>query len=63
MDFLMSKMNIKLLRTELNLTQIEFSQKLGIAQPQLSKWEVHGAPHYFENLAKMYLTQIKSNKQ
>ncbi len=48
-------MNIKKLRKRLDLTQVEFSKILGIHQPQLSKWENHGAPEYFEKLAGMYL--------
>ena len=48
-------MNIKKLRTELNLTQVQFAELLGTTQMTVSTWENGKCPEYIEALAELAL--------
>ena len=48
-------MNIKLLRKQLGLTQVEFANLLGTTQITVSAWENGKCPAYIEKLAEMAL--------
>ena len=48
-------MNIKALRKNLRLTQIEFAELLGTTQMTISTWENGKCPEYIDRLAEMAL--------
>ena len=48
-------MNIKILRTELGLTQVEFAKLLGTTQMTISTWENGKCPDYINKLAELAL--------
>ena len=48
-------MNIKLLRKQLQLTQVEFAELLGTTQITISAWENGKCPDYIEKLAGLAL--------
>ena len=49
-------MNIKKLRTQLNLTQVQFAELLGTTQMTVSTWENGKCPQYIESLAELALS-------
>ena len=49
-------MNIKKLRTQLNLTQVQFAELLGTTQMTVSTWENGKCPEYIESLAELALS-------
>ena len=51
-------MNIKLLRTKLGLSQVEFAKLLGTTQMTVSTWENGKCPQYIESLAELALNGI-----
>ena len=51
-------MNIKKLRIQLNLTQVQFAELLGTTQMTVSTWENGRCPEYIEALAKLALNGI-----
>ena len=48
-------MNIKILRKELGLTQVEFAELLGTTQMTISTWENGKCPDYINKLAELAL--------
>ena len=48
-------MNIKILRKELGLTQVEFAKLLGTTQMTISTWENGKCPDYINKLAELAL--------
>ena len=51
-------MNIKKLRTQLKLTQVQFAELLGTTQMTVSTWENGKCPQYIESLAELALNGI-----
>ena len=49
--------NIKTLRKELGLTQVQFAELLGTTQITVSAWENGKCPAYIEKLAELVLTR------
>jgi len=48
-------MSIKKLRTQLELTQVQFAELLGTTQRSIANWENGKCPTYIEKLAELAL--------
>ena len=53
--------NIKTLRKELGLTQVQFAELLGTTQITVSAWENGKCPAYIDKLAELALKPIIVN--